>query len=269
MSIRIRKCQQLDEQADKEILMSNIISLAEKRILVTGAARGLGRAFAKAMVGAGADVAVADIRAQDGRATASAIGANFFDLDLAQPESITDCMHQVGEKLGGLDGLVNNGAIATGIGGPSMAEIEVGIWDQVMNVNVRGTWLMSCAALPHLAVSGHGKIVNLASDTALWGAPKLMHYVASKGAVISMTRSMARELGADGISVNSIAPGLTAVEATEYVPEERKREYAENRPFTRTQFPEDVTGAVLFLLSDAADFITGQCLPVNGGFVMN
>ena len=128
---------------------------------------------------------------------------------------------------------------------------------------------MSRAAVPHLAASGNGKIVNLASDTALWGAPKLLHYVASKGAVISMTRSMARELGADGISVNSIAPGLTAIEATKYVPEERKRQYTENRPFARTQVPEDVTGAVLFLLSDAADFITGQCLPVNGGFVMN
>jgi NAD(P)-dependent dehydrogenase (short-subunit alcohol dehydrogenase family) len=96
-----------------------------------------------------------------------------------------------------------------------------------------------------------------------------MHYVASKGAVISMTRSMARELGADGISVNSIAPGLTAVEATEYVPEERKRQYVEGRPFKRTQTPEDVTGAIMFLMSDAADFITGQCLPINGGFVMN
>ena len=101
------------------------------------------------------------------------------------------------------------------------------------------------------------------------GGPKLLHYVASKCAVISMTRSMARELGADGISVNSIAPGLTAVEATEYVPEERRRQYTDNRPFTRTQMPEDVTGAILFLMSDASDFITGQCLPINGGFVMN
>ena len=249
--------------------MTTPISLTGKRILVTGGARGLGHTFAKNMVGAGAKVALADILVKDGQAAASDIGASFFELDLGQPESIETCMGQVIDEFGGLDGLVNNGAIATAVGGLNMTEIEIDLWDQVMAVNVRGTWLMSRAAVPHLAETGNGKIVNLASDTALWGAPNLMHYVASKGAVISMTRSMARELGADGISVNSIAPGLTAVEATEYVPEERKRQYVEGRPFKRTQMPEDVAGAIVFLMSDAADFITGQCLPVNGGFVMN
>ena len=249
--------------------MTNSISLAGKRVLITGGARGLGRSFARAVVDAGAKVAVADILVEEGQSTSHSIGANFFELDLTEPESITICMEQVAAKLGGLDGLINNGAIATAVGGLNMTEIEIDLWDRVMAVNVRGTWLMSRAAVPHLANSGNGKIINLASDTALWGAPKLMHYVASKGAVISMTRSMARELGADGISVNSIAPGLTAVEATEYVPEERKRQYVEGRPFKRTQMPEDVTGAIVFLMSDAADFITGQCLPINGGFVMN
>ncbi len=249
--------------------MTSPISLTGKRILVTGGARGLGHTFVKNMVSAGAKVALADILVKDGQAAASDIGASFFELDLGQPESIETCMGQVIDEFGGLDGLVNNGAIATAVGGLNMTEIEIDLWDQVMAVNVRGTWLMSRAAVPHLAETGNGKIVNLASDTALWGAPNLMHYVASKGAVISMTRSMARELGADGISVNSIAPGLTAVEATEYVPEERKRQYVEGRPFKRTQMPEDVTGAIVFLMSDAADFITGQCLPINGGFVMN
>ncbi len=249
--------------------MTSPISLTGKRILVTGGARGLGHTFAKNMVGAGAKVALADILVKDGQAAASDIGASFFELDLGQPESIETCMGQVIDEFGGLDGLVNNGAIATAVGGLNMTEIEIDLLDQVMAVNVRGTWLMSRAAVPHLAETGNGKIVNLASDTALWGAPNLMHYVASKGAVISMTRSMARELGADGISVNSVAPGLTAVEATEYVPEERKRQYVEGRPFKRTQMPEDVTGAIVFLMSDAADFITGQCLPINGGFVMN
>jgi NAD(P)-dependent dehydrogenase (short-subunit alcohol dehydrogenase family) len=113
------------------------------------------------------------------------------------------------------------------------------------------------------------KIVNVASDTALWGAPKLISYVASKGAIISMTRSMSRELGPEGIAVNCIAPGLTLVEATEYVPKDRKNQYIEGRSMQREQMPKDVTGTVLFLLSDAADFLTGQCLPINGGFVMN
>jgi NAD(P)-dependent dehydrogenase (short-subunit alcohol dehydrogenase family) len=138
-----------------------------------------------------------------------------------------------------------------------------------MTVNVRGTWLMTRAALPHLARSGKGKVVNVASDTALWGAPRLMHYVASKGAIISMTRSMARELGEHGIAVNAIAPGLTLVEATEYVPRERHDQYVEGRAMRRSQQPEDVTGAVMFFLSDAAGFVTGQLLPVNGGFVLN
>jgi len=249
--------------------MNTSISLAGKRILITGGARGLGCSFASSMVDAGAKVAVADILEEEGEITARSIGANFFKLDLARPESIKSCIDSVVAEFEGLDGLVNNGAIATDIGGKDMTEIDIDIWDQVMTVNVRGTWLMSRAVVPHLARAANGKIVNLASDTALWGAPNLLHYVASKGAVISMTRSMSRELGHEGISVNSIAPGLTAVEATEYVPAERKRLYAENRPFKRTQVPDDVTGAILFLMSDAANFITGQCLPVNGGFFMN
>ena len=248
--------------------MNSPISLEGKRIIVTGAARGLGRAFAEAIIGAGASIVVADILVDEGTATANTIGAEFVELDLAMPESVDSCVATAVKALGGLDGLVNNGAIATGIGGPTMTEIEAEVWDRVMIVNVRGTWLMSKAAVPHLAQSRAGKIVNLASDTALWGAPRLMHYVASKGAVLSMTRSMARELGESGIAVNSIAPGLTEVEATEYVPQDRKDLYVRNRPFNRIQMPDDVTGAVMFLISDAASFITGQCIPVNGGFLM-
>ncbi len=111
--------------------------------------------------------------------------------------------------------------------------------------------------------------MNIASDTALWGAPKLLAYVASKGAVIAMTRSLAREFGAHGVTVNAIAPGIVEVEATAYVPAERHEEYRSRRAIQRGQVPADVTGPVLFLLSAAARFVTGQVLPVNGGFVMN
>ncbi len=249
--------------------MSSVVSLDGKRILITGGARGLGQAFGEAAIAAGADVAIADILEDVGQKAADQMGAAFVSLDLADPASITSAMDRVADRLGGLDGLVNCGAIATGIGGPAMTEIEIDVWDQVMDVNVRGTWLMSSAAIPHLAANDNGKIVNIASDTALWGAPNLMHYVASKGAIMSMTRSMSRELGADGIAVNCIAPGLTMVEATEYVPEDRKQLYLEGRSIQRQQLPEDITGTAMFLLSDAADFVTGQCLPVNGGFVMN
>ena len=170
--------------------------------------------------------------------------------------------------MGGIDGLINNAAI-TNSGGKPACELSTTTWDAVMNVNVRGTWLMSVAAMPHLRDSGRGSIVNIASDTALWGAPKLLAYVASKGAVIAMTRSLAREFGAHGITVNAIAPGLTEVEATAYVPAERHEYYLKGRALNRAQVPDDVNGPVLFLLSDAARFVTGQLLPVNGGFVMN
>lgn len=248
-------------------MSSPAIRLDGKRVLITGAARGLGAAFAEAAVAAGARVVVADVLEERGRETAAGLGAEFVALDLADPASIEACAEAAGAALGGLDGLVNNGAIATGIGGKTMEEIDVETWDRVMAVNVRGTWLMTRACLAALRASGAGKVVNLASDTALWGAPRLLSYVASKGAVISMTRSLARELGPDGIAVNAIAPGLVLVEATEYVPDERKAHYIGGRAMPRAQAPRDVVGAALFLLSDAADFVTGQLLPVNGGFV--
>ena len=165
---------------------------------------------------------------------------------------------------------MNNGAIATGIGGKTFEEIDVETFDLVMRVNVRGLWLMVKAMAPLLRKSTlGGRIVNLASDTALWGAPRLLHYVGSKGAVISMTRSLARELGSDNIAVNAIAPGLVLVEATEYVPEERKQTYVTGRAMQRAQHPDDTVGVVAFLLSSEAGFVTGQLIPVNGGFVFN
>jgi NAD(P)-dependent dehydrogenase (short-subunit alcohol dehydrogenase family) len=242
--------------------------LRDRRILITGGARGLGRAFAEAAIAAGARVVVADVLEEAGRATASEIGAVFAPLDLASCGSIDACINAAAAALDGLDGLVNNGAITTS-GGKTLEELDLETWDRVMAVNVRGTWLATRAALPYLRISRNGRVVNIASDTALWGAPRLLAYVASKGAVIAMTRSMARELGMDGVTVNAIAPGLTVVEATEYVPVDRHQLYAGGRAITRAQVPGDVCGAVIYLLSDAAAFVTGQLLAVNGGFVMH
>lgn len=247
--------------------------LAGKRIVVTGAARGLGRSFAAAVAQAGARVVMCDILAQalqDSAASLREQGAEVETqvIDLASPQSISAAFSAIANG-GAIDGLVNNAALATGVGGKTMMEYDIDLWDKVMQVNVRGTWLVSQAAVPLLAQTPHAKIVNIASDTALWGAPRLMAYVASKGAIISMTRSMARELGSQGICVNAIAPGLTRVEATEYVPAERHQLYEQGRALAGAQQPDDVTGSVLYLLSPLADFVTGQLLPVNGGFVFN
>ena len=248
-------------------------ALAGRRILVTGGARGLGAAFVTSLAQAGARVAFGDVLEDEGRALAKTLNegghhVDFVSLDLNDPASIQACVATSAELMGGIDGLINNAAI-TNSGGKAAGELSTTTWDAVMSVNVRGTWLMSVAAMPHLRDSGRGSIVNIASDTALWGAPKLLAYVASKGAVIAMTRSLAREFGAHGITVNSIAPGLTEVEATAYVPAERHEYYRLGRALNRAQVPDDVNGPVLFLLSDAARFVTGQLLPVNGGFVMN
>ncbi|MDH3235865.1 MAG: SDR family oxidoreductase [Alphaproteobacteria bacterium] len=247
-----------------------------KVIVVTGAGRGLGRAFAEASAAAGAEmVIIAEINEDWGRDAAEAIGhagyeTLFVPLDLGDPASVTAMADTIAARCGRIDGLVNNGAIATGIGGKTFEEIDVETWDRVMQVNVRGTWLAvkACAPLLRKGVSG-ARIVNIASDTALWGAPRLLHYVSSKGAVIAMTRALARELGPDNIAVNAVAPGLTEVEATETVPQERHDHYVEGRAMSRAQGPDDVVGSVVYLLSDGAAFVSGQVLPVNGGFVFN
>ena len=243
------------------------------RVLVTGGARGLGLEFARAIAEQGGRVVIADILADVAAQAAATLRARGLEvsalpLDLADPGSIGHCAGAAIQVLGGLDGLVNNGAI-TNSGGRSAFELEPEVWDRVMSVNVRGTWLMTRACAAALKAGGRGAVVNLASDTPLWGAPNLLAYVASKGAIVAMTRSLARELGPDGTTVNSVAPGLTLVEATQYVPEHRHTLYREQRALQRDQLPEDVSGAVVFALSALSRFVTGQLLAVNGGFVMH
>lgn len=247
--------------------------LEGSRVLVTGAARGLGLALTREIVAAGGIVAMADIRAALLEESAAVLRAEGYTvhaipLDLGDPVSIEKCASCAAELMGGMDGLVNNAAV-TDSGGCNLEQLEIDMWDKVMQVNVRGTWLMTRACVPYLRVAQGGTIVNLASDTPLWGAPNLLAYVASKGAIIAMTRSMARELGSDQITVNTVCPGLTLVEATEYVPEARHRLYEDQRAIHRAQMPDDVSGTVVYALSGLARFVTGQMLVVNGGFVMN
>jgi NAD(P)-dependent dehydrogenase (short-subunit alcohol dehydrogenase family) len=248
-------------------------TLTGRTVLVTGAARGVGRAIAEACASAGARLVLADVLEEAGRETADVLartGASvrFVKVDLADPDSIIRLGADVAAVEGELHGLVNNAAIATGIGGPMFDEITLDTWDRVMQVNVRGTWLVTRAMAPMLEACGSGRVVNVASDTALWGAPRLLAYVASKGAVIAMTRSLARELGARGrVGVTAVAPGIMRNEATEYVPAERHRFYESGRAVPGPQIPEDITDTIVFLLTPGALALTGQVLPVGAGFV--
>jgi NAD(P)-dependent dehydrogenase (short-subunit alcohol dehydrogenase family) len=244
-------------------------TLAGRTVVVTGAARGVGQAIALACAKAGARLILADILAERLAETAATMTAEGHDLralplDLADPASIEAFAADIAAHEGTIHGLVNNAAIATGIGGPEFDAIEIDTWDRVMRVNVRGTWLVTRAMVPLMS---EGRIVNLASDTALWGAPRLLAYTASKGAVMSMTRSLSRELGPRGIGISCIAPGIMRCEATDYVPPERHRLYETGRAVPGPQVPEDITDTVLFLLTPGALAVTGQTIPVDAGFV--
>ncbi|WP_327157462.1 SDR family oxidoreductase [Streptomyces tubercidicus] len=240
-------------------------------VVVTGAGRGLGLAMARRVGADGFRVVVAERDAERGeQATAelrtAGIDAHFVRCDVADPQSVSRLADEV--RAGGrLYGLVNNAALANGVGGKEFWDIDIDAWDRLMTVNARGPWLVSKALHPLFTTPG--RIINIASDAALYGSPRLAHYLASKGAVIALTRAMARELGEAGITVNAVAPGLTECEATETVPAERHDLYRLNRAVSRPQQPDDLTGLVSFLLSEASRYLTGQTIAVNGGFTMN
>lgn len=254
--------------------MANVALLQGKKVLVTGAARGLGRDFAQAIAEAGAQVVMADIlddlvQKEAIELQQRGLKVKAVKIDLADAVSIQQAVEQAVKYLGGIDGLVNCAALATNVGGKSLMDYDADLWDRVMNINVKGTWLVTKSCVPFLKQADAGKVINVASDTALWGAPNLMAYVASKGALVAMTRSMARELGQFNICINTLSPGLTLVEATEYVPQERHDLYVNGRAIQRQQLPQDLNGTALYLLSDLSSFVTGQNIPVNGGFVFN
>jgi NAD(P)-dependent dehydrogenase (short-subunit alcohol dehydrogenase family) len=221
------------------------------RVLVTGAARGLGLAFGRHLREQGAEVLGADL----------VEGPEVIQVDVTNPHSLADA---VGERLGGLDVLVNNAAVVD-LSRRPFWEIPEDEWDRVMSVNVKGVWLTTRALLPLLRES-RGVVVNIASEVAFSGSTGLAHYVASKGAVVSLTRVMARELGPEGIRVNAIAPG--------YIPTEGSISMApdgydpSDTPLGRVAEPDDLLGALSFLVSDASRFVTGQTLLVNGGRLM-
>ena len=245
--------------------------LADRPVIITGAGRGLGLAMAEAVAVAGARVHLADRdadRVAEAAAGLAAAGhqAAAHVVDVADEGSVRRFFDGLGEVPWGL---VNNAALADTVGGASFWELDRQTWDTLIGVNLTGTWLVSKHAAPAMMAAGRGRIVNLASDAALYGSPRLAHYIASKGGVMALTRAMARELGPFDITVNAVAPGIVVGPSTERVPEARHRLYADNRAIGRPQQPADVVGIVRFLLSDDAAYITGGTHVVDGGFVMN
>lgn len=244
------------------------MSLQGRTVLVTGSGGGLGRDIVMRVGAAGAHVILSDFDEALAQSSLEALraagGSGEVRLaDLSDPASIA----ALGESLKGpLHGLINNGAIATGIGGIGFRDIDIATWDKVMQVNVRGTWLMIRACADALIASGSGRVVNLASDTALWGAPNLLSYTSSKGAVMAMTRSLAREMGPDGVGVTAIAPGILTTESTDYVPAERHELYETRRAVPGKQGTREVADVAAFLVSEPAITLTGQILPVDHGF---
>ncbi len=247
-------------------------SLAGRRVLVTGAGRGLGLATARRLAQDGAVVVVGEVDVERGKRAVAELGAEglsveLVELDVADPASVDDAVAQL-LAAGPVFGLVNNAALADAVGGKRFDEIAVAEWDRLMAVNARGPWLMARALFPAMVAAGEGRIVNIASDAALYGSPRLAHYVASKGAVIALTRAMARDVGAEGVTVNAVAPGLTRGESTERIPLERHELYRRHRAIPRDQLHTDTVGAISFLLGEDAAYITGQLIVVDGGWVM-
>lgn len=246
--------------------------LTGKVAVVTGAAQGIGATYAKALAKAGAFVVVSDVL--DPAAVVDQINSDSGKAigvvaDVAQPESVRSLIERAAKVRGEIDILVNNAALFGQLPRSSITDISSSDWDKVMAINVRGTFECCKAVIPGMKKRKYGKIINVASSTVFMGQPMLLHYVASKGAVIAMTRAMARELGDDGICVNALAPGLTMSENVQKnFSSDRVRANVMMRSFKREQSPDDLIGALIYLASPASDFMTGQTLIVDGGVVM-
>lgn len=250
------------------------MKLNEKVAIVTGAAQGLGRAYAIRLADEGARIVIADIG--DGSGVRDEIAkkggqAIVTHTDVSDEENVRAMARETIERFGRIDILVNNAGLFTTVAKKPFYDISVEEWDRVMSVNVKGTFLCSKAVYPQMKKQGKGKIINISSATFFMGAPNFGHYVASKGAVVGLTRAFAREVGDSGICVNAIAPGLTVSEiirGNAKYPEEYLKLVASGRSIKRDEIPDDLTGAVVFLASDDSDFLTGQTIVVDGGLIM-
>jgi len=243
--------------------------LAGRCAVITGAGGGLGRAFALGFAAAGARVVAVDrdrmAAARTGEAVAHAGGEAVAVLADVADEASTQAMAMAArDAFGSIDVLVNNAAVYAGLVRRPFDEIEVAEWDRVMAVNLRGPWLCAKACASALREGG-GAIVNVASATVLSGSPLWAHYVASKGALIALSRVMARELGDHGVRVNTLAPGFTLTDASRELIDDAETYGVDRGAIKRSLQPDDLVGAALFLASDASAMVTGQTIVVDGG----
>lgn len=241
------------------------MSLKGKTALVTGAATGIGAFLAEGLANEGAVVVGADLvwkRQQQGD------GVHYIECDVSDPFAVEECVSEIGAKFGPVDILINNAALASELSPGPFEEISPDEWTRVVTVNTLAPFLCSRAVAPAMRERKWGRIINLTSATIFTGLPPMLHYVASKGAVATMTRGLARELGADGITVNAIAPGLTmtrGIQSNDAYSEDFVELALSAQSIPEREQPEDLVGVCLFLVSDGAKMMTGQILTVDGG----
>jgi len=241
--------------------------LTDQVAIVTGAARGLGRKIAQSLAAAGAKVACVDVNEETLAEAVAAIEAaggvaEAIACDVTDSDRVTEVVRGVADKWGGLQILVNNAGITRDNVIMRMKDDQ---WDPVIAINLRGTFLFTRAAAKPMMKGRRGRIINIASVSGLMGNPGQANYSASKAGVIGLTRTVARELAGRNITVNAVAPGFIATEMTAALGEEILAEVKKQIPLGRLGQPRDIADAVLFLASEAAEFITGQVLTVDGG----
>ncbi|HEY1288655.1 MAG TPA: 3-oxoacyl-ACP reductase family protein [Burkholderiales bacterium] len=248
--------------------------LKGKVAVVTGGASGIGRAIALRLARDGASVVIADLHRFDQAAAeiaqACGTGTLGLEIDVSRESDAERMAAEAVKAFGRIDVLVNNAAVFSSLELRPFQDIPVEEFRRVMEVNILGVWLCCRACVPHMRRGGYGRIVNLASGAPLKGVPLFLHYISSKGAVIAMTRGLARELGKDAITVNALAPGFTLSEnVAKHEMHVRQGELTrKTRAIQRDEKPEDLVGTVSFLASEDAAFLTGQTIVVDGGSVM-
>ena len=245
--------------------------LGDRVAIVTGGARHIGAAYARKLAEEGAAVVIADIL--EGEPVANEIHAAggkalALKIDVADEADTGRMAVETVKAFGRIDILVNNAAIFINIQRHPFYEISAEEWDRVSAVNIKGPFLCAKAVFPQMKEQKSGKIINISSSTAYWGTPNFLHYVASKAALIGMTRSLAREVGEFGICVNAIAPGLIEHEG-QNAPKALTELQLKERSIKRLQTPEDLMGTLVFVCSSDSDFMTGQTIVVDGGGVFH